>query len=574
MNTPYPTRPASASRVPCSIEILEARIAPAVLIAASGHSASYTDVDGDHVTVKVTGFATGSGVFTPGLFTTVASGVGEQLQKLDFGAGGFDGANITFAVAKVPGGDGLANVGYVNSTGHDLGKVIVKGDLGQIDAGDATTATPGLKALSVRSLGRLGTDTQAGGGDLKSNISGALGPLMVAGDVKDAYVDVSGGADGKIGAITIGGSLIGGSNQSSGSISSSGDMGAVKIGRDLKGGSGFLSAYIVSSAKLASVSISGSLIGGSNPGSGAIHSAGDMGAVKIGHDMKGGSGIGSAQIFSSAKLAGVSIGGSLIGGSNTGSGEVFSTGDMGAVKIGHDLIGGSITGSASLSSSGEIETLSGRITSVTIGGSIISGTDASSGALTKNATIRAAKDIGSLTVKGSLIGNVTAEGASPVIISASGQAALPGAKTDLAIGRVSIGGSVEFTNILAGYDRWLSALNGDAQIGAVTVGGDWVAGNLVAGAKNAASGNTKFGDINDASIGAGSASIIAKIASITIGGQLFGTPNSVSNTDHFGFVAEQIGAVKIGGSAIALTAGAHNDNRFAGHTTDVNIHEI
>lgn len=226
-----------------------------------------------------------------------------------------------------------------------------------------------------------------------------------------------------------------------------------------------------------------------------------------------------------------------------------------------------------LDGSGVIQS-SGRISSVTIGGSIISGIDASGGALTKNATIRAGNDIGSLAVKGSLIGHGnTGTGASPVVISARGQA-VPGVTTDLAIGKIRIGGRVEFANILAGYGTGLSALNGDAQIGAVKVGGDWAASNLVAGAQNVASGNTNFGDVNDASIGAGSAGIIAKIARITIAGQVFGTPASVSATDHFGFVAEQIGALKIGGSAIALAAGLHNDNHNVGETSDMTVHEV
>ena len=149
---------------------------------------------------------------------------------------------------------------------------------------------------------------------------------------------------------------------------------------------------------------------------------------------------------------------------------------------------------------------------------------------------------------------------------------MQGATTDLAMGKISIVGRVEFANILAGYDVNLSAVNGDAQIGAVSVGGDWVASNLVAGAKNAASGNTNFGNGSDASIGAGSAGIVAKIASITIAGQVFGTPKSVSTTDHFGFVAQQIGAVKIGGNSIVLTAGL--DNLAVGETSDMTVHEV
>ena len=332
------------------------------------------------------------------------------------------------------------------------------------------------------------------------------------------------------------------------------------------------------------MSIGGSLIGSSGGNSGQITSTGDLGAVKIGHDVQGGSGFISGLINSSGKLAGVSIGGSLIGGSSQFTGEIRCA-DLGAVKIGHDLTGGSITGAALLGSSGVIQSFFGRISSVTIGGSIVSGIDDSSGALTFNATIRAANDIGSLTVKGSLIGHGnTGTGASPVVISARGQA-VPGATTDLAIGKISIGGRVEFANILAGYDIDLNALNGDAQIGAVKVGGDWAASNLVAGAKNlgadnAAGGsganadNVNFGDSHDVSIGPGSLGIIATIASITIKGQVFGTPNSFSTTDHFGFVAQKIGAVKIGGNAIVLAAGPHNDNLSVGETTDLSIHEV
>jgi hypothetical protein len=312
-----------------------------------------------------------------------------------------------------------------------------------------------------------------------------------------------------------------------------------------------------------------------------------MGAVKIGHDVQGGAGFRSGRIESlSGTIATVSLGGSLLGGTNTGTGGIFSSGDMGAVKIDHNLTGGSITAAASLNGSGMIESVSGRIVSVTIGGSIISGIDTSTGALTNNATIRAGNDLGSLTVAGGLIGNAadgTAANLSPVIITARGQAApLPfGTTTDLAIGKITVGGRVEFANLLAGYGTDLSATNGEAQIGAVKVGGDWAASNLVAGAKNlgaddtaggtgANADNVNFGDTHDVSIGAGSLGLMAKIASITIGGQLFGTPDSFSAADQFGFVAQQIGAVKIGGSVILLAA-THAPQPI-GETTDVDLH--
>src|SRR5437879_5743780 len=79
-----------------SLEILECRIAPASVF-------HYTDVDGDKVTLTASvGDLSAAGIVNV---------VGGVLRLLDLHAGGFDLANLTFSVAKVPGGDGLANVG-------------------------------------------------------------------------------------------------------------------------------------------------------------------------------------------------------------------------------------------------------------------------------------------------------------------------------------------------------------------------------------------------------------------------------------------------------------------------------
>ncbi len=101
------------------------------------------------------------------------------------------------------------------------------------------------------------------------------------------------------------------------------------------------------------------------------------------------------------------------------------------------------------------------------------------------------------------------------------------------------------------------------------VSGDWTASNLVAGVMNTASSNANFGNMNDASIGAGSPGIIAKIASIAIGGVVTGT---VGGTDHFGFSAQQIGSFTIAGTAIPLAASP--SSRDIGATGDVTIREV
>jgi hypothetical protein len=357
-------------------------------------------------------------------------------------------------------------------------------------------------------------------------------------------------------------------------------MGAVKIGHNVQGGTGSGSGFIGSGSKLAGVSIGGSLLGGSPLGafdlySGASSSFSDMGAVKIGHDVQGGSGSYSGLIQSLGSLASVSIGGSLLGGSPLGgstsiSGEISSSGDMGPVKIGHDLTGGSITGSDSLDRSGVI-IAGGRIVSVIVGGSIISGTDSSIGNLTQP-TIRAGDDIGSLTVKGSVIGSVPVGGSPPVVISARGQAIsslAPGAKNDLAIKSITTGGRVEWAEIRAGYGTDLLPVNADAQIGTVTVGGDWISSTLIAGVETGGPNNI-FGNSDDRKItntgqpgfkdtadqnGNGA---ISRIAAVVIKGRALGTAASTDSA-LFGIEAQQIGSIKVSGLAARLIAGAGND---------------
>jgi hypothetical protein len=103
-------------------ERLEGRDVPSVVI-VNPTTATYTDVDGDHVTVKVS-----KGTLTAGLFTTLATGKGDQLQEINFSGGGFDGANLTISVVKVVGGDGLANVDiYESATDVEAKEVLPAG---------------------------------------------------------------------------------------------------------------------------------------------------------------------------------------------------------------------------------------------------------------------------------------------------------------------------------------------------------------------------------------------------------------------------------------------------------------
>jgi hypothetical protein len=104
-----------------SVEPLESRIAPASL--------TFTDVDGDNVTITTTG----AGTLTLGGNVIVSPLPGAQTQHvtLDLTDAAFQGANVSIVATRDPvkGGDGLVNIGSIDAGGRDLGKVFVDGDL-------------------------------------------------------------------------------------------------------------------------------------------------------------------------------------------------------------------------------------------------------------------------------------------------------------------------------------------------------------------------------------------------------------------------------------------------------------
>jgi hypothetical protein len=240
------------------------------------------------------------------------------------------------------------------------------------------------------------------------------------------------------------------------------------------------------------------------------------------------------------------------------------------VKIGGDIIGGS------LSSPGIPANASGfirgqRIGSLFVGGSIYAGVDTSNSfAVDGSGSVRAVDDIGPIIIKGSLIGSIDDDGNSsdgdfkPVVISARGVAGLgPTAKNDLAIKSIKIGGRMEMAQILAGYDTALSAKNADAQLGPITIGGDMIASSIVAGvAKAGMFFGTAGGDAKIAGAGVkdnlDTLGAISKIASIIVKGSVFGTA-ATNDTATFGIIAQQLGALKVGGTTIPRQPGASND---------------
>jgi hypothetical protein len=562
-------------------EQLERRDAPATLVGNT--KVTYQDFDGDNVSVIFSkpildagnvdtifgaGFVTGNNTTKQTLSMIALAPIGAVAR----------GVSITTSAVRSPvnGGDGFATLGHIDATEIDLGAIKVDGDLGRVRAGDSTTSTTGLTGLTAHSLGRFGTNT--GAPNLDTIVQGKLGFLIVKSDVKEASVATAGGLDGRIGSVSIGGSLIGGSTTNSGRIASSGAMGPVRIAGSIHGLGGQDSGEIRSASTLASVTIGGSLLGSFGNFSGRIESFGAMGTVRIVGNIQGGTGPNSGTIFSANALAVVSIGGSLVGGTSDLSGRILSSGAIGAVRIAGNVVGGSASGAANLSESGFVR--GKRIASITIGGSLFAGVNMTSGIFANNGAIRADDDIGAVLIKGSVLGN----GTNKAIISARGSAT-PTATTDVAIGSLRVLGRIELGNILAGFDAGGIARNADAQIGTVNIGGDWIGSNIVAGAVNLGTDNlpgglgsnadnVNFGNINDVKMSGmvkDDSLVSSRIASLTIGGQVMGT---IGPFDHFGIVAENVGAVRIGGTLLGLAVGKSNDDFLVGITGNLRVNEV
>ena len=452
---------------------------------------------------------------------------------------------------SVIGGSGIEDSGEVDC-GMRIRSVFIGGDViggsGQIASGAIDANDIGVVTVAGSLVG--GTNAL---GEYSGGIAGfnSLGSVTIGHDILGGSGQGSGDIDGgTLSSLTIGGSLIGGSGVDSGEVSVA-NAGLIRVGHDVVGGTGLKNSGVLLSGVTKSVTIGGSLIGGTNSlgtDSGEINAV-SFGTLKIGHDVLGGAAANSGIIIAAggsanAMVGSVSIGGSLIDGIGANSGEIQSQIKTGAITIGHDLRGGGIS-SGSLDSSGAIF-VAGDLAGVNIGGSIVAGVNDGAGALTNSAAIHVGNSLGFLSVSGSIVGSVGGGGAvTKVVISAHGAVA-PTATSDLAIGQINVGGRVEQTQFLAGYDQSLNPVDGNAQVGKVNVGGDWLASDLIAGVQEAAGANG-FGGGSDVIIGH-PVSTIAKIASVVIKGIVLGTPAS---GDQFGFESAAIGSFTLAGTKLA-----------------------
>jgi hypothetical protein len=391
-----------------SLELLEARIAPATLVSPT--TVTFSDIDGDDVTIHISKpLFTAENLNQVLIFSdsdaradsTVPQSLSAFLVKgLGVPANGVD-ITVTAKRSSLHGGNGSVDMGGIDafdagaSNNLDLGKVRVDGDLKFIDAGDDDFSTRSLKSLDVFSVGEFVPN-------VKSEVNGSIGVWKVRGNMQGSLVQ-SGPAD----VITAGKILIGGSLgrvdadvNGSGSLQLAGSAGTISIGHDLIGGVEQKTGYIFVNGALGSLKIGGSVHGGNEFFTGAIIVSADVGSIKIGGDLAGGPSQNSGLILvarENSEIGAIQIRGSIIGGNAQSSGAI-QVDHARSIVVGHDLIG------QSRDSSGSITGL--VIDQVRIGGSMI-GADVTGfeGQLVGvgSGSIFAVESIGSVTVGGDVV---------------------------------------------------------------------------------------------------------------------------------------------------------------------------
>lgn len=354
--------------------------------------------------------------------------------------------------------------------------------------------------------------------------TGAVGNAVIGGSIigVNPYDGVSAAS---IGTMTVAGNLEGGGADLSGSImATSGAIRSLRIGAII-GGAGLSSGLVSAVTQIKDIRVNGSVVGGLGPGSGAIYAgaSGGIGKLVITGSILGGSSDDTGIVLTAGRIKSAAIGGDLVGNTGARSGSIEAQGGIDSMRIAGGVVGGSNSGS------GTVTAGNASIRRLDVG-SISGGTGPLSGSIT-------AGNLGSVTIRGNVLGTPL----QPVLISALGT-------TGRAIGSLTVRGSVENAQVLAGYS-FDTPSNGNARIGDVVIGGNLVASSIAAGIENLR-GTGRFGDFNDVPIGGAGTS---RIDSVTVGGVAFGNGNL--GIDTFGIAAMTIGRIRIGGTRYPITPG-------------------
>ena len=109
--------------------------------------------------------------------------------------------NVLVKAKRFGGGNGLVDLGFLQATNVDLGKVKIDGTLGRFIAGDLNDQSAALKTITAQALGSIDDP----GTTLVSEIAGDTNAIIIKGDVRHAAID----ARGRLGKVSIGGDLVG-----------------------------------------------------------------------------------------------------------------------------------------------------------------------------------------------------------------------------------------------------------------------------------------------------------------------------------------------------------------------------
>ena len=491
--------------------------------------------------------------------------------------------------------------GTTSSADEGAGSIVVGGNVGTISVsgsllGGAVAETGAIVVRGKAASVSIGGNLVGGSGAYSGSISveGALTTAAVVGNLAGGGGVFSGsivvGTDFTVPAgiksLNIGGTLTGGSGINSAVVSAGGAIGVATLGKSaaagsdvIKGGSGGGSGGIFGGGGLGVVKVLGNLAGGDGTASGTVRAGGVAAQITISGGISGGSGSqsGSVRILDAGDVGGILsslTAGALLGGSGDDSGQIYSDGSIAKLSISQSngasgARSGSIIAGFGTVAADEGLVKAGRITNAKIGA------DAQAGAGTESGSIIAAGSLKTLSIGGAAtgsvisagreIGSITAASMQGVRILALGQAVQK--STDLAIARITIVGTISGSEILAGFDRFGNATNGNAQIGTVIVGGDWAGTSMAAGVEDTDADG--FGDEDDAAVAGASASIISRIASVKITGEVLGR----ADASQVGFVARQIDSIRIGGTSVALTP-AKNTIVLATNLNEITIREV
>jgi filamentous hemagglutinin len=239
---------------------------------------------------------------------------------------------------------------------------ITADSFGTVKIGGSLVGGDGTESGNIQSTGTLGVTvikgSLVGGAGVESGriqVTTALGPITVRGDIQGGDGDFSGSivtADGVVSRLTIMGSVIGGAGSESGKAGAEG-FGTLQVRGDLRGGTGSNSGKLSSEAGgILRALIGGSIIGGSANTTGSLFTDGTLGVLRVGGDLVGGSIDGAADLALSGYIRAGNIVdgivfGSIIAGSDFSTGTLDKSGSIRAIEtIGKLVVKGQVLGNA------------------------------------------------------------------------------------------------------------------------------------------------------------------------------------------------------------------------------------